>query len=52
MPQAIQLELFSDELLRPCLEHELGRLQRVATTFNEGWRISEVEERLASALRG
>ena len=50
MTQPIQLELFSDELLRRCNEHELGRLRRVATTFEEGWRISELEERLGVRL--
>ena len=41
-----QLELFPVELMQPCDEHELGRLQRVAVTFDEGWRISEFEDRL------
>jgi len=50
MSKPIQLELFSDEDLRRCDKHELRRLQRVATTFGEGWRISELEERLGFRL--
>ena len=49
MAQAIQLALFSDDLLRPCDEHELGRLQRgwKPDDFNHGWRAAAIEARLA-----
>ena len=43
----LQPELFSEEILRPCLEHERRRLQRVGTTFDEGWREGAIEARLA-----
>ena len=46
----LQPELFSEELLRPSLEHELAMLERTAVTFDEGWRISELDERLTRQL--
>ena len=45
MPQSIQLELFSDDLLRRSELHELERRRRKATTFDEGWDVAEREER-------
>ena len=44
-----QLELFPPEILRPCLEHELGRLERTwkADDFNHGWKTAAVEAHLA-----
>lgn len=48
MTDPLQPELFSEELLRPCLEHELGRLQRTWKTgdYNHGWNAAALEERL------
>ena len=45
----LQPELFSEELLRPCLQHELDRLERNWKTigFDGGWRAAVLQERLA-----
>lgn len=44
-----QPELFSEDVLRSCLKHERGRLQRATSTFDEGWRVGELEERIRRA---
>lgn len=41
-----QLELFPQELLRPCELHELERRRGLATAFDEGWDVAAREERL------
>lgn len=47
----LQPELFPEDVLRPCLEHELGRLERNWKTgdFDHGWTAATLEARLELA---